>query len=283
MPTDGTLSISTAPTVAIDPGARWVGLCARVGRDVVDASTVGRDDDGSNPQADRLWIEKRLARIDELMARHAADVGVSGEWRIAVETVAQPKAFAEGRRVPASPRVGWHVAGAMLVYGAVLAAWPSAVIVAPAHRGERHLARWGGSGAAATRGADRPRRGEVVPVHGASRAGNAPPRRRGRRGRRTTRRLTRQHAPPSWVHNTAYAALEPGSGRGCGGIGVTRHSSTGDSSHRHRTRPAPRRLGVLEGFGFRVSGVIGGVQAVLRPSPGRETSENRVLCSFCRS
>jgi len=151
MPTDGTLSVDCAPTIGVDPGARWVGLCARVGREVVDASTVGRDDDGADPTADRLWVEKVLARVDALMATHGADaMAAGGTWRVAVEAVVQPKGGVEGRRVPASARVGWNVAQAALIYGSVLAVFPAAIIVAPAHHGERHLLRWGGSGAAAS-------------------------------------------------------------------------------------------------------------------------------------
>ena len=42
---NSTLYVLVAPTIAVDPGQRWTGICVRIGGDALDAATVGRPDD----------------------------------------------------------------------------------------------------------------------------------------------------------------------------------------------------------------------------------------------
>lgn len=145
------------PTLGVDPGERWVGLCVRVGLAVVDACTVELPP-ASDPGADRVRVERLLSRMDALADRHEADARVAAQmrgvvladgqspWRVAVESATRPSAYLRGEKVPQRVNVYWSTAQALALYYAVLAAYPAAVIVAPDHHGKRHQASACGSG-----------------------------------------------------------------------------------------------------------------------------------------
>ncbi len=147
-----TLDVNCYPTVGVDTGERWCGICVRIGLDVVDATTVDLPP-ADGPGADRVRVERLLARVDEVMTRHEADAVVGAQlrgvrldvgqspWRLAVEAVHRPSAYLRGQRVPPRQQVYWSTAQAMALYYAVLATFPDAVVVQPDHHGKRHQPR----------------------------------------------------------------------------------------------------------------------------------------------
>lgn len=161
--THGTREVSCWPTLGVDPGARHTGLCVRVLDVVLDAVTVDHGDaDGQETvDGDRAYLRAVLDGVTWLTELHQPEATrlmraaypdeLDEEYPIAVavEGVNKPSAWHQGKKAPVSPKVGWNVARTMLVYGAVLASFPSAVVVPPGGNGELDRATNGGTGAQA--------------------------------------------------------------------------------------------------------------------------------------
>lgn len=156
----GTRETSCWPTIGCDPGARHTGICVRVLDVVLDAATIDHPDpDGKETtDGDRQFIAAVLHAVRWLsdlhqpeatrLLRQAYPDEPDADYPIltAVEGINRPSAWHQGRKVPPSPKVGWNVARTMLVYGAVLASHPSAVVVPPGGNGELDRPARGGNG-----------------------------------------------------------------------------------------------------------------------------------------
>lgn len=144
------------PILAIDPGSQSTGVCLRAGTGAIMAATVERVGDPGQHAALVAWSGQVLAAIRELrrMSRDslntaAAERGVRAPAvRVAVETLVPPTATrTKGSRVAVAPTVLASLPGAAAVLGAVVTAYPSAVLVPPRGTGANGSSGWDGLGA----------------------------------------------------------------------------------------------------------------------------------------
>jgi hypothetical protein len=113
--------------IAADPGARWTGVVARRGNDLLDAVTVERTTDEGDLGVGQDYLAAVLAAVDLMSRDFAADAVV------AVEGLRRPSPHVRVTNPEA-------VMGAAMVLGAVLGAWPRAVVVPPGRHGSAPLA-----------------------------------------------------------------------------------------------------------------------------------------------
>lgn len=118
------------PVLGIDPGARYTGVVLRDGDAVLYASTLVRPD-SLDPVG---WARSVVATIRDVLAAHCP-----AGTRIGVEGVSTPKGFKGGRRSPIDPGA---IVFAAVVLGAVIAAWPDAVVVPPGGNGSQHITHY---------------------------------------------------------------------------------------------------------------------------------------------
>jgi len=113
--------------VGVDPGANETGVVARRGGELLAAEIVSR---GRAP--DGQYLALVLACVGAMV--QLCDAAV-----VAVEGLVHPRAYRGGdlQMVNVS-----GLLGTAAVYGAVLARWPSAVVVAPAGHGSSPLAAY---------------------------------------------------------------------------------------------------------------------------------------------
>lgn len=141
------------PVLAVDPGSQSTGLCLRAGTDAIMATTVERIGDPGNHAALASWAAQVLAAIRDLrrLGRDALNdlaadrgerpVGV----RYSVETLVPPTAVrTKGSRVAVAPAVLASLPGASAVLGAVVTAWPRAILVPPRGTGADGSSGWDG-------------------------------------------------------------------------------------------------------------------------------------------
>lgn len=156
----GTREVSCWPTLGADPGANHTGICVRVLDVVLDAVTIDHPDPygAETVDGDRAYLRAVLDAVTWLCELHQPESTRLMELAypdtddedypiaVAVEGIVKPSAYHQGRKVPPSPRVGWNVAKTCLALGAVLAAHPRAVVVAPGGNGEMDRTARGGNG-----------------------------------------------------------------------------------------------------------------------------------------
>ncbi len=111
------------PVLAVDPGARYVGVVVRDGDALLHASTLVRP----KPLSGAEWAIAVVGELKGLVASHA-------DMPIGVEDLSDPKGFKGGRGAALNPA---HVVRAGMVVGAIVATWPSAVIVPPKGHGSK--------------------------------------------------------------------------------------------------------------------------------------------------
>ena len=151
-----TLPVDCAPTIGVRPGAAWVGLAARIGRDVVDASVISRDlvcpeEDRDRPLAVDWLCDAVAKRITAMAARHdRAARAWCARHGFQVAPPALPFQVAVAR--PSRP-AGASIAGARnMVAAAELAGWLrglyGAAMVGPFPAGAVHKRANGGTGVA---------------------------------------------------------------------------------------------------------------------------------------
>lgn len=122
------LSVMTI-VVAVDPGGRETGVVARSGRDLLAHRVIVRQTDGQLPDGE--YLAGVVAYVRQIVTwAKSKDTAVD----VAVETIVRPNAFHEGKRQNVSPM---SLVGTAAVYGAVLAAYPTAHTVRPAKAGRR--------------------------------------------------------------------------------------------------------------------------------------------------
>lgn len=117
--------------LGVDPGSRETGLVLRTVDRLVAADVVVRRDNRSElPTGDYL-----TAVVGAIFALHHRGRDV----HVALEGIRKPTGFAGGRARPMNPM---GLVGTGVVYGAILAAYPDAAIVAPRKHGEGPRARY---------------------------------------------------------------------------------------------------------------------------------------------
>ncbi len=118
------------PVLGIDPGARYTGVVLRDGDVVLHASTLVRPD-GVDPAG---WARQV---VDE--TRLLLFTGCPANTGVGVEGITEPKGFAHGRRAPIDPAA---LLFAGTVFGALVAAYPQAVVVPPGGNGSQHVTHY---------------------------------------------------------------------------------------------------------------------------------------------
>lgn len=117
------------PVVGIDPGARYTGVVVRDGDAVLHASTLVRPDAASATD----WAVAVTVEAERILRGFPAGTPVG------VEGVSDPKGFNRGQRAAINPR---DIIRAAVVLGAVVATWPSAIVVPPGGNGSQHYTHY---------------------------------------------------------------------------------------------------------------------------------------------
>ena len=117
----------TAPViVGVDPGGRQTGLVVRHGDQLLAADLVTRDGPETFPKAD--YLAEVVDAIGGLVVWAGQEAPDAGRPKVAVEGVVHPSGHV--RMINAA-----GLLGTATVLGAVLAAWPSALVIPPASHG----------------------------------------------------------------------------------------------------------------------------------------------------
>lgn len=119
------------PVVGIDPGARYTGIVVRDGDVVLHATTLVRDRDTVKSGTD--WALLVVAQVQEILKDFPARIPIG------VEGVSDPKGFQNGKRAAINPK---DIIRAGIVLGAVVATWPTAVVVPPGGNGSQHYSHY---------------------------------------------------------------------------------------------------------------------------------------------
>lgn len=117
------------PIVGIDPGARYTGLVVRDGDAVLHSSTLVRPQDMSSTD----WAITCLTGIQTILKDFPRTIP------IAIEGISDPKGFYRGQRAAINPR---DIIRAGVVLGALVATYPTAVIVPPGNNGSQHYSHY---------------------------------------------------------------------------------------------------------------------------------------------
>lgn len=120
------------PVLGVDPGARYTGVVVRDGDGVLHSSTYVRAPDCSATD----WAIEVISRLRELHAEHTIN-GI--ELPVGVEGVSDPKGFKSGQHAAINPS---GIIRAGVVLGAVVAVWPSAIVVPPGRNGSKHTSHY---------------------------------------------------------------------------------------------------------------------------------------------
>lgn len=107
--------------LGIDPGAGSTGVVTRAGARLLEHAVVRR----VKNEDDAHWLARILDEVELQRVRNDAAL-------LAVESVTAPSGFARGVRAPIA--LG-GLLGTAAVYGAILACYRDAYVVAPAHNG----------------------------------------------------------------------------------------------------------------------------------------------------
>lgn len=118
------------PILGIDPGARYTGVVVRDGDAVLHASTLVRPRDLASGTA---WALRVVEDIEAILRDFPAGMPTS------VEGISDPKGFHRGSQAPINPK---DIIRAAIVLGAVVARWPSSIIVPPGGNGSQHYTRY---------------------------------------------------------------------------------------------------------------------------------------------
>jgi len=118
------------PIIGIDPGARYTGVVVRDGDAVLHSSTLVR------PQEMISGTDWALSVIDQIaiiLKDFPSSIPVS------VEGISDPKGFHQGKRAAINPK---DIIRAGIVLGAVVAAYPKAIVVPPGNNGSMHYSNY---------------------------------------------------------------------------------------------------------------------------------------------
>lgn len=146
------------PTIGVDPGAVHVGLCARIGTQAIDATSLKR----AKTDTDQTFVDRVIATIDAMADRHgqaaldaAATFAVAhhdSPWRIAVEEANKPKPYMRSKKTGKEQathfgqKFTWSTAQTVGMWYAIMAVYQGAIVVKPAKFDALHLPEHGGSG-----------------------------------------------------------------------------------------------------------------------------------------
>jgi hypothetical protein len=124
----------TPVILAVDPGGRWSGLCVRRGLEVLAHAVITRDGDEDGPGGigvGPVYVGQVVARYAELVAEfHPTVLGVEGLRRPSPHV----------RRQDGNSLINMTgTLGAAAVYGGIVQAYPTALIVPPGKNGSMPL------------------------------------------------------------------------------------------------------------------------------------------------
>lgn len=118
------------PVIGIDPGARYTGVVVRDGDVVLHASTLVRP---QSVTSSTDWALMVITDIADILKDFPAMIPVG------VEGVSDPKGFQHGKRAAINPK---DIIRAGIILGAVVARWPTAVVVPPGGNGSQHYSHY---------------------------------------------------------------------------------------------------------------------------------------------
>jgi hypothetical protein len=132
VPKRGRLSDTPAlePVIGIDPGARYTGVVIRDGDVVLHASTLVRSQQMTSPTE---WALLVLAQVEDVLRDYPQMIPLG------VEGVSDPKGFQHGKRAAINPK---DIIRAGIVLGAVVARWPTGLVIPPGGNGSQHYTHY---------------------------------------------------------------------------------------------------------------------------------------------
>lgn len=118
------------PVIGIDPGARYTGVIVRDGDLVLHASTLVRPQEllsGTD------WALSCVNQIREILKDFPVFMPV------AIEGISDPKGFQGGKKAAINPK---DIIRAGIVLGALVAVWPTGLIIPPGGNGSQHYSHY---------------------------------------------------------------------------------------------------------------------------------------------
>lgn len=114
--------------VGIDPGAKHVGVCLRDGATVLGFGVLDGDSFHDLP----FFFNRLRSFVDSQIMNHVMNVVGADDVVVAVEGVQPPNVWHNGRKqmLPVDSLIG-----TAMMFGAVLATWPTAIVVPPGKNG----------------------------------------------------------------------------------------------------------------------------------------------------
>jgi len=117
------------PVIGVDPGSRYTGVVVRDGDAVLHASTLVRPDEVNSTD----WAIMVVTSIQSIMKDFPERIPMG------VEGVNPPTGFQNGKQASLNPR---DIIRAGIVLGAVVATWPTALVVPPGRNGSQHYSHY---------------------------------------------------------------------------------------------------------------------------------------------
>lgn len=118
------------PVVGVDPGARYTGVVVRDGDAVLHSSTLVRPQEMASGTE---WALSVIAQLRVILADFPAMMPMG------IEGISDPKGFQHGKKAAINPK---DIIRAGIVLGAVVATWPTAVIIDPGNNGSQHYSHY---------------------------------------------------------------------------------------------------------------------------------------------
>lgn len=116
--------------IGIDPGARYTGVVIRDGDVVLHSSTLVRPKD---LESGTDWALSVVVQVQEILKEFPTMIPV------AIEGISDPKGFQHGKKAAINPK---DIIRAGIVLGALVAIYPTAVIIPPGGNGSQHYSHY---------------------------------------------------------------------------------------------------------------------------------------------
>jgi hypothetical protein len=118
------------PLAGVDPGSRYTGVVVRDGDAVLHSSTLVRPKEITSGTE---WALTVVAQVQQILKDFPARIPV------AIEGISDPKGFQHGKQAAINPK---DIIRAGIVLGALVQAYPTAIIVPPGNNGSRHASHY---------------------------------------------------------------------------------------------------------------------------------------------